>query len=162
VTGSGRACAAVLSISESTGCTMPAGGFRGWAHCPLQAQERRTAHQEALHKTHALSARFLNQARADSATTVSQIEQYVVEQQLKHKSKHQSLTELYSVMFCPKNSCENTQIPEAFACMRIKGFCQSHFREGAGPQKTTFLDVFNSVWFAQSSNRRVRRTTSRV
>jgi hypothetical protein len=66
---------------------------------PLPAAgPRRTAHQEALHKTHALSARFLNQARADSATTVSQIEQYVVEQQLKHKSKHQSLTELYSVI----------------------------------------------------------------
>jgi hypothetical protein len=43
-------------------------------------------------------------------------------------------------VFCPKNSCENTQIPTPFAMMRIKGFCQSHFREGAGPQKTTFLD----------------------
>jgi hypothetical protein len=82
----------VLSISESAGCTMPAGGFRGWAHCPLQAQDAR---HTALHKTHALSEAFLNSGSADSATTFLRWNNtYVVEQSAKHKSKHQSLNEL--------------------------------------------------------------------
>jgi hypothetical protein len=48
----------VLSISESAGCTMPAGRFRGWAHCPLQAQDARHTRRHCTR--HALSARFLS------------------------------------------------------------------------------------------------------
>jgi hypothetical protein len=62
-----------------------------------------------------------------------------------------------------KDNGGNTKIPKDAATMRSKDICQSHFREGAGPQKPTFLDVlFNSAWFVRSSNRRARRTTSRV
>jgi hypothetical protein len=40
--------------------------------------------------------------------------------------------------YCALFSCQSIQIPTPHAKMRINGFEQSHFREGAGPKKRLF------------------------
>jgi hypothetical protein len=44
--------------------------------------------------------------------------------------------------------------------LKIKGFEESHFREGAGPKKTAFLEVFNSVWLMVRAERGVTNGVS--